>query len=206
MDFITGNLVIILVALVISITVHEAMHAFMSYWLGDDTAKHEGRITLNPLPHIDPLLTIALPMAMLFLGLPPILAAKPVPFNPNRVRYEEFGVALVALAGPVSNFALALLGSLAFHILDPVQGTFLYNAILGFITINIGLMVFNLLPIPPLDGSRVLYAFSPAPLQRLMEQIESLGLIPIMFILLFMSQFIGPILSTVGRTILQAII
>src|SRR5687768_8815619 len=100
----TGILIIIAV-LLISMSVHEAMHAFTGLKLGDDTAAEEGRVSLNPLRHIDPFLTILLPAALLAIGLPPVLAARPVPFNPDRVKWDEFGAALIAAAGPLSNLA-----------------------------------------------------------------------------------------------------
>jgi len=98
-----SNLLTVLVVLVISITLHEAVHAYMGYFLGDDTAKEEGRISLNPIRHIDPLTTIVLPIITLLIFKVPILAAKPVPFNPERVKYEEFGAAMIAAAGPLTN-------------------------------------------------------------------------------------------------------
>src|SRR4051794_22399970 len=101
-DLGSNTLLIVLVSLVISITLHEMMHAFASYWLGDDTAHVMGRISLNPLHHIDPFATILLPLITLILFHVPLLAAKPVPFNPNRLKYEEYGVALVGIAGPLT--------------------------------------------------------------------------------------------------------
>ena len=97
------SIVIIVGTLLLSLGFHEAMHAFAAHRLGDDTAEREGRLTLNPLAHIDLLTTIVLPTVLLLAGLPPILAAKPVPFNPARVRFEDYGAALVALAGPFTN-------------------------------------------------------------------------------------------------------
>src|SRR5687768_8205633 len=94
------TIAIVFVVLVISITLHEMMHAFTSHWLGDDTAHREGRVTLNPMKHVDPFLTILMPMITLVLFQVPLLAAKPVPFNPYRVRFEEFGAALVGVVGP----------------------------------------------------------------------------------------------------------
>ena len=98
---------IVLGVILFSMTLHEAMHGFVAYFLGDDTAKLEGRLTLNPIKHIDPFLTILLPLMLAIVGAPIFGGAKPVPFNPNRVRYEEWGAAFVALAGPLTNFILA---------------------------------------------------------------------------------------------------
>jgi len=106
-----AHLIIVLVVILISMTLHEAMHGFVAYWLGDDTAKEQGRLTLNPLHHIDPFLTILLPLSLALLGLPVFGGAKPVPYNPERVRGDEWGAALVGLAGrhPAGNRIRALL-------------------------------------------------------------------------------------------------
>src|SRR4051794_12025742 len=100
-------ILVFIVSLVIALSVHEAMHGFVAHWLGDDTAQLEGRLTLNPLAHIDLATTILLPTVLVLLHLPPILAAKPVPFNPARVKWDEFGAALIGVAGPLTNLALA---------------------------------------------------------------------------------------------------
>lgn len=197
-----SQIVIVLGALLLSMAFHEAMHAFMAHWLGDMTAYDEGRLTLNPLKHVDLLTTILLPLLLIVLGYPPIFAAKPVPFNPHRVRFDEFGAALVGLAGPLTNLLLAVAaaGVLRLGDLEPASG--LVNILLVFMQVNIGMFVFNMLPLPPLDGSRLLYAFAPEPVQRVMEQIESMGIIVIMFVLLALLPVIGPVLSTANNAIL----
>lgn len=167
------TILIIIGVLLVSMSVHEAMHALVGFKLGDDTAAEEGRISLNPLKHIDPFLTIILPTITLLIAGIPILAAKPVPFNPERVKYEEFGAALLAVAGPLSNLVLAVLGAVVMRLLGP-SGIF-ETIMMIFIVLNVALFVFNILPIPPLDGSRVLYAFAPEPLQRFLAQIEPFG-------------------------------
>ncbi|HUD10582.1 MAG TPA: site-2 protease family protein [Candidatus Saccharimonadales bacterium] len=173
-DDLTGiNIVYALITIVISLSIHEAMHAYAAHALGDTTAKDMGRLSLNPLKHIDPLTTVALPIITLILFKFPILAARPVPFNPNRVKYEEFGGAIVAAAGPLSNLVLAVIGALLMHVATNVA---FFNFLTIFITLNVGIFIFNSIPIPPLDGSRVLYAFAPEPLQEFMQQIEPYGL------------------------------
>ena len=97
------EIIIVIVVILLSMTIHEAMHAFMGYALGDDTARQEGRLTLNPIRHIDPFMTVLLPLMMVLLHGPIFGGAKPVPFNPNRVRFGEWGAALVALSGPITN-------------------------------------------------------------------------------------------------------
>jgi Zn-dependent protease len=166
-------IVYVLITVVISLSIHEAMHAYAAHALGDTTAQDMGRLSLNPLKHIDPLTTVALPVVTLLLFHIPILAAKPVPFNPNRVKYDEFGGAIIAAAGPLSNLVLAVIGALAIH---QVTNVALFNFLDTFIILNVAIFVFNILPIPPLDGSRVLYAFAPEPLQEFMRQIEPYGL------------------------------
>jgi Zn-dependent protease len=193
-------IVFFIVALLISMVIHEVMHGVMAKFLGDDTASDMGRLTLNPLKHIDVTTTLLLPVVMILLGLPPILAAKPVPFNPDRVRFGEYGAALVGLAGPLSNFVLALLGAILIHLLVFANIDILLF-LKFFIEINILLMVFNLIPFPPLDGSRVLYAFAPRPLQKIMERIESMGFLFVLFIILFLFQYISPVIVGIESNI-----
>lgn len=189
-------LVVGVVAIIlVSMTFHEAMHAFVSYWLGDDTAKLQGRLTLNPIKHIDPFLTILLPLLLLVAGLPPFGGAKPVPFNPARVRGGEWGAALVAIAGPLTNLILAFIffGISAVFQLDPNSTV---DSILSLaVQINLGFFIFNILPIPPLDGSRVIYALAPDFVRRGMEAIERFGIIFVFLIVLVASPFIGSIMG-----------
>lgn len=192
-SFDLSTLLIMLVTLVISITLHEMMHAYTGLKLGDTTADEEGRISLNPLRHIDPFATIALPIITLLVFHAPILAAKPVPFNPERVKFEEFGAALIAIAGPLTNLALAVIGGLVAHLFT--DNITVFNALSIFVALNVGLFVFNLIPIPPLDGSRVLFAFAPEPLQRVMVQLEQFGIFIVFALVLFAPAFVGVIIN-----------
>lgn len=196
-----GDIIIVIASLLVSVAFHEAMHAFVAHKLGDTTAQEEGRLSLNPLRHIDPLMTVLLPAVFIILGLPPIFVAKPVPFDPLRVRFEEYGAALIAVAGPLSNLLLATVVALLFRLAN-LDG-FAAEVAIIFIQINISLFVFNMLPIPPLDGSRLLYAFAPEPIQRIMERVESMGIFVVFAVVLLLSQFISPILITVGRAIIN---
>lgn len=191
-------LAILIVSILVGLVIHEFMHAYVGHVLGDTTASDEGRLSLNPLSHIDPLMTIALPIITIVLFQVPILAAKPVPFNPERVKYEEFGAALIAAAGPLSNLVLAILSALLLNVLT--AGTFIAEALTVFMILNVALFVFNLLPLPPLDGSRVLYAFAPEPVQRVMEQLEPIGLF-IIFGLVLMGG--GAFLTDINQMVLN---
>lgn len=197
------NILFFLVVLIFSIGVHEAMHGFAAYWLGDDTAALEGRLTLNPLKHIDPVLSVLMPLILIFLGLPPLLAAKPVPFNPARVKYDEFGAALIALAGPLTNFAFAALGALVWRLGLGMDSALFVDFLRMFIMLNVGLFVFNMIPFPPLDGSRVLYAVAPAPVQRVMVQIEQLGMIVILVIIAVLIPVLSPVIIALNNAVLQ---
>ncbi len=198
----TNNLtyiVVLIVSILISLTIHEFMHAYAGFKLGDDTARSGGRLSLNPLSHIDPLMTVALPIITLLIFHAPILAAKPVPFDPRNLKYDEFGAAILAAAGPLSNLVLAFLAALLTRVVTP--GSFFSSALDLFVTLNVALFIFNMLPIPPLDGSRVLYAFAPESLQRLMIQLELYGLI-IVFGLVFAGG-LGGYLQTLNSYVLQ---
>lgn len=177
-------------------TLHEAMHAYASNWLGDNTARLEGRLTLNPIRHIDPFLTILLPVVLAISGAPVFGGAKPVPFNPNNVRHEEWGVALVALAGPITNLLLAfvffgiwvLFGTPS----QGIPGQFFSVAV----SVNLGFFIFNMIPIPPLDGSRVLYALAPDFVRRWMEAVEQFGVTIVFVFVLLAGSALGILMTS----------
>lgn len=200
-----GTLIIVFVSLVISITIHEAMHAFTSHWLGDDTAHQMGRISLNPIKHIDPYFTILMPLVTLILFKVPLLAAKPVPFNPDRVKWDEYGAALVGLAGPFTNLVLALAGAGIAHVLNGTVTVGVLSAIIIFVQINVGLFVFNMLPIPPLDGSRLLYAFAPESIQDVMRKMEQFGFIIVFGLILVVPAFTD-VLIYMNRAVLNVLL
>jgi Zn-dependent protease len=188
------NVIILFPVLLLSMSIHEMMHAFASNWLGDDTARLQGRLTLNPLPHIDPLLTVAIPLLLLLSGSPFLFgAAKPVQVNFSRLRFGEFGGAIVGMIGPLTNLIIACVAAILFKSLSPDSGSTLYNVFAITIALNVGLFVFNSIPWPPLDGSRLLYAFAPPPLQEVMESIEHMGLTSLVIFIFLFYQFGAPI-------------
>ncbi len=191
------TIAITLGVILISMTLHEAMHAFVGFWLGDDTAQREGRLTLNPIKHIDPFLTIILPLGLALIGAPIFGGAKPVPFNPDRVKFGDWGAALVALAGPLTNFVFAFVGFGIWAIVGTPPVTELGGQILlTFVSVNLGFFVFNILPIPPLDGSRLLYAVAPEIVRSGMRWLERYGIIFVFALVLVASGPIGTFMQT----------
>jgi len=159
--------VAVFAAFVFCIVVHEVAHALVALWCGDSTARDLGRITLNPVPHIDPFMSILLPGVLLLSGLPPFGGAKPVPVNFANLRNPFRDMMYIALAGPVSNVLLAAVFALAMNVMPlviearPAFATNLALFLLFTIMLNVLLALFNMVPIPPLDGSRVLAYFLP---------------------------------------------
>lgn len=157
------EIILFVAVLVMSVVVHEVAHGWMAYFLGDQTARHAGRLTLNPIPHIDPIGSILVPAVMAMIN-PSFLFgwAKPVPFNPYNLRSGNWGPALVALAGPFSNLSIALFFAVLVRLAETLAlAPVMVQFILQIIVLNIVLALFNLFPIPPLDGSKVLFALLP---------------------------------------------
>lgn len=194
MEIVTHVLIVVGVIL-LSMTLHEAMHAFTSYWLGDDTAKLQGRLTLNPIKHIDPFLTILLPLGLAVIGAPIFGGARPVPFNPDRVKWDDWGAALVAIAGPLTNLVIAFISFGVFALFGAPSEGLLSQILVTMVTVNLGFFIFNMLPIPPLDGSRVIYALAPEFVRTGMRFIEQFGIIFIFAIVLLASGPLGAFIS-----------
>lgn len=202
MNLTLTEILVIIGVLAFSISVHESVHSIVAYLLGDKSSHGAGRFSLNPAKHVDPLTTIALPLILLLAGAQPFAAAKPVEVNPYSLKWSEFGMALVAASGPMSNLALAILASFMISILGD-GSEFARQILLYTVSINVGLGIFNLIPFPPLDGSRVLYAVAPDFIREIMDRIESFGFTAIIFFMFVILPFIGSTLFQVERWIIN---
>ncbi|MBE1237596.1 site-2 protease family protein [Phaeovibrio sulfidiphilus] len=196
-DFLTSTL-LILPGLVIAITLHEAAHAYVASWLGDQTARLMGRLSLNPVRHIDPVGTLAVPGLLFLIGAPFLFGwAKPVPVDWRYLKHPRQDMALVALAGPCTNLILAILSALLIHIavlLPDAVASPLVSMLSFSIVINCVVALLNLLPLPPLDGGRIVIGLLPERLAYRYARIERFGmplLIVIMFLLPWMFSTIG---------------
>ncbi len=192
---------LIVVIILISMMLHELAHGYVAYLLGDDTAKMLGRLSFNPIHHIDPFMTILLPVSIAIINMttgaamPIFGGAKPVPFNPNNVKYGEVGIAILSIAGPLTNFLLAMVFFALFKLFNMSEADFLGSVVSLIISVNLGFFAFNLLPIPPLDGSRVLYAIAPDFMRRILEYIEAYGAMFIFLIVMVASPVITTYIS-----------
>jgi Zn-dependent protease len=182
------------IVLILSATIHEYMHGFAANQLGDPTAKNMGRLTLNPIKHLDLFGSILLPLSLVLVGSPFLFGwAKPVPYNPNNLNDRKYGDAKVAVAGPLANLVMAILFSIVFRFLDPASMfSFLVSEI---VIINLILMVFNLVPIPPLDGSKILAVFLPTKWRhKLLYMDDRISMVVLFAFVFFGFRFISPII------------
>ena len=187
------TLLIDAVALIVGIVIHESAHALAAYVLGDKTARSRGRVSLNPLAHIDPFGTVLLPLLMLAAGGPVFAFAKPVPVYLNNLKHPKRDELLVALAGPLSNVLLALAGALIGYVLLPLLAGqaamsllyYLFSFFMTFIAVNLSLAFFNLIPLPPLDGSSILVPFLKGTALREYYRIQQYAM-PILLVILYL--------------------
>ena len=184
-------LVLVLAIVVGSVILHELAHGITAYWLGDRTAKDAGRLTFNPIKHIDPYMSIIVPVILYLLRAPVFGGAKPVPIDTRNLKWGAWGMALVAIAGPFTNFLLALISFLIGHFTGLLYGSggeILEFIFTEFLYINLGFMLFNLIPVPPLDGSRVLYAIAPDGFRQILMQLEQYGVIIVYALILLFGE------------------
>jgi len=205
--------IISLFVVLFAITVHEASHGWAALKMGDPTAFHMGRISLNPIHHIDPIGTILLPLILIIMGAPPFGWAKPVPVNPLNLRNPRRDNLLISAAGPLSNFIVAFIAFLIIKIFIALDPSLLYGRIGSFsnllspiitilyytVLINVILAIFNLIPIPPLDGSGVLMGLISEEAAEKYEQIRPYGFL--ILLVLIMTGIIGRILGFVLRVV-----
>ncbi|OHA32118.1 MAG: hypothetical protein A2928_01395 [Candidatus Taylorbacteria bacterium RIFCSPLOWO2_01_FULL_45_15b] len=182
-----------LIILIISVIIHEISHGYMALHLGDTTAKYAGRLTLNPISHIDPIGSILVPIITSIAGFA-FGWAKPVPYNPYNLSDQRWGEAKVAAAGPLSNIAIALLFGLIIRFGDGILSPTLILLMSVVVFINLILAIFNLVPIPPLDGSKILFAFLPYNMSRFRQAMEGYSLILFFVFIFFLWKFLTPVI------------
>lgn len=195
-----GFFIFQIIILVGSVVIHEVSHGVAAEYLGDDTARRAGRLSMNPLKHLDPMGSFVVPGLLALLGGPVFGWARPVPYDPRNVRGGKWGEAAVAVAGPVSNIVLAVVFGVFIRIL--VAALLPYESILYLMTlfalivqINLSLAVFNLIPVPPLDGSKILFAVLPKRFSGLQLAIERYGFLVFFIFVAFGGGFIGPLVN-----------
>ena len=181
--------------LIMSVVIHEVSHGFAAKAYGDNTALYQGRLTLNPVKHIDPMGSVIIPALSYMLGGFVFGWAKPVPYNPYNLKPGRWPEAFVALAGPLSNVCIAVIFSLILRFVSlPSEGFLIITSTIVYV--NILLAVFNLMPIPPLDGSKLLFAIFPEKLYEMRGFFERYGLVLVILFIFFAWQFVAPIVAT----------
>lgn len=186
------DVVFSILILIMSVVVHEVSHGLAANYLGDPTARLKGRLTLNPLPHLDPVGSLVVPFLLVLTHSGIVFGwARPVPVNPYNLR-GKYGEALVAASGPFSNIALAVFFGLFIRAAGEALPSSFVEIAATAVFINIVLAVFNLVPVPPLDGSKILFAFLPSHLQSIREPIERYGFFIVLIFIVFLWQFLAP--------------
>jgi Zn-dependent protease len=193
-----------LLILMFSVVAHEVAHGYAAYLQGDNTARFQGRLTLNPLKHLEWFGSVILPFLSYLFGGFIIGWAKPVPFNPYNLRNQRWGEAIVAFAGPLINICIAVFFGLVIRlayvgVLTLSSGYIHISTTI--VIINLVLACFNLVPIPPLDGSKILFAFLPYNMTHIRATMEAYGITVLIFFVFFLSQFLSPVVSFFFRII-----
>lgn len=197
------KIIIVFLIVIFSVILHELAHGVVAFWLGDRTAKEMGRLSFNPLKHIDPYMSILVPVVLYMVGAPVFGGAKPVPINTRNLKFGEWGMLLVAVAGPLMNFFIALGAFLVGHFTGLVYTHSSWEFLCyQIILTNLGFMIFNLLPIPPLDGSRILYAIAPDGVRNFLMMVEQYGIILVYVLILGL----GPIFSGIMINSMEAVL
>jgi Zn-dependent protease len=197
--FAPEKLLLIVIFLGVAFPVHEFAHAYAAYRLGDSTAKHMGRLTLNPVKHFDPIGGVIFILSVI-AGVGLIIGwAKPTPVNTRNLRDMRNGEVIVAIAGPLMNLVMAMLGAFVFRVLDQSGVSlpdFTWTLLYLFVLYNLGLMIFNLIPVPPLDGSTVLFRFlSPQTAWQIRPMLSQYGLLVVLLFVVFAGQQLGGFLQ-----------
>ncbi|MFA6515301.1 MAG: site-2 protease family protein [Candidatus Paceibacterota bacterium] len=204
-QFIDG--IFYIIVLIMSIVIHEVAHGYSAYLLGDDTARLNGRLTLNPIKHLDPFGSIILPL-LLFIstkGTFLIGWARPVPYNPLNLRKGKWGNVIVSVAGIFANLMIAIIFGLLIRfapvfglpILDPMSISPFYKISTIIVMLNLVLALFNIIPIPPLDGSKILFSFLPARFRYIENFLERWGMFLLLFFIIFLWGYVFPLVYTV---------
>ena len=183
-----------------SVVIHEVSHGFMAEYFGDNTARDAGRLTLNPLPHLDLFGSILLPAALILSHAGFLFGwAKPVPYNPNNLRNKKWGTIAVASAGILANFFIAIIFGLIIRFapvfFDSTLSDSFYTITSIIVLVNLALGIFNLVPIPPLDGSKILFSFLPEKAFSFMIAYERYALILLLIFVVFFADYLYPVLA-----------
>ena len=188
-----------IVVLIMSIVIHEFAHGYMAYIFGDNTARLSGRLTLNPLKHLDPIGSVVLPLVLILMNAGFVIGwAKPVPYNPNNLRDIKKGTFLVAIAGVLANFIIVIIFGLLIRfapfLISPSIAAPFYQITSIIVVLNLVLVIFNLIPIPPLDGSKILFSYLPARFRYIENFLERWGMILLLFFILFLWAKVSPLI------------